>query len=249
MKPCLHVFGCGRQSGEIQSQAAQEYAWIGSAAGLQAFTFESGPDEGVDRVGLFVCCGQAGFDEWGKGPVFAPVGTLLDPGFESLNLGGVESFVCLGRRHEVVDICGDHSLVKQTLIGGSSNDGCPVFSIRLGGFFEIKAQICFAMLLVGSVAIEAAVGEEGEDLAVELDGGRAVAAGEWTTVDRKTKRRTSCARQCLRSVMLMIRCWRLTWERARGEPVRILLKRLPKSVENGAMNHLPDWILFPQIPR
>ena len=93
----------GREACEVEGEAADEGGFIGFGGGGEAFGFELGEDELVDRVsgpGGKLDDGEGGAFGGLEGPMGLVGGTLGDPIFEELFLGVGEGFIGLGRGHE-----------------------------------------------------------------------------------------------------------------------------------------------------
>ena len=94
-------------------------------------------------------------------------GALVDPALDELHLRRRETVV---RRHELEIILGADSQVELARGRVSGGDGAVAATILEGALPGIEPQVGIALVRVGAVAGEALVGEEGEDVAVEVDG-------------------------------------------------------------------------------
>ena len=106
LQECVDLFNAGRQARQIQAQAPQYRDTVGFRRWRQFFSFEAGKDEIVD--GIF---GPASVYDlrqrrslrWNVRPMFLnrdnlpsgavrPLGALIDPCANQLNLGRVQRF-------------------------------------------------------------------------------------------------------------------------------------------------------------
>ncbi len=137
-------------------------------------------DEAVDGIGG----GTEGGWGWGdgggrlEGPVFLVNCAFLDPATEERALGVVEGLVGIRRRHDVVGIGGGDAAPEFTGIGVTGFEGdTTILAGSEGAFGGIESQTGLAMFGVEAVAGEAMVGEDGSDVAVELERGGGEAGG------------------------------------------------------------------------
>jgi hypothetical protein len=163
-----------RETGEVEGESADEGGGFGFGGGLEANLLEAGVDEAVDGVRGGAEGGCRRGDRGGRfeGPVFLVLGALLDPAADEGALGVVEGLVGIRRRHDVVGICGGDATPEFAGIGvtGFESDATVLVGGE-GAFGGIETETGLAMLGVKAVAGEALVGEEGADVAVELDWG------------------------------------------------------------------------------
>ena len=165
-EPCGHFLRRGRQAGEGEGGAPQQGGGFGFRRKRQSFPGEFGGDEGVD--GIPGICGNGGLLQRGEGPVASPWGTFRDPLFEDFLLRRAQFLVNLRGRHLFVGIERTDPLQQQTLGWLPRHDRGPVFPRCLGGRFHIKPQIPLPVLFVGTMAIEAAVGQQRQHLPAEI---------------------------------------------------------------------------------
>ena len=97
-----------------------------------------------------------------------PVGSLENPPLHDLLLGRSEVFVSLGRGHDLVSIGGDQALPKGALAEVTGHDS----GATLGGggeesLLRIEAQARLAGAGIWAVAVEARIGQDGPNVAVE----------------------------------------------------------------------------------
>jgi len=95
---------------------------------------------------------------------------LFDPATNERNLACTElSPLGLGRRHDLVRIIVSNPCEQFAFPWFSGNDGGVTAQVRDRSFAEVKPQVRLALLLIRSVAEEALVGEDGPDIAIELN--------------------------------------------------------------------------------
>ncbi len=165
----------GRQADEVEGEAAEEGDRISVGGGLQLLPFEAVQDEVIDPVGGPVIrphLGNRMATGANVGPGFAVGGALRDPLLQELLLLRRQFLVRLRGRHDLVGIgvvdAGDHF----ALVRLAGDDGIGQFA-ALGGALEgVEPQAGLALLFVRSVTGETVVGEDGADVAVEVDLGR-----------------------------------------------------------------------------
>ena len=164
----VDFFGSRGEAGEVEGEAAEEGVRWGFGREGEFFLGEAGEEEGVDWMG----CGRGweGFFDGFVGPVFAPGGALFDPLGEEGDLGGGDDFVELRRGHDLVGVGGEDALEEGTFFGVTGDDGDGAIVVGLGGGFVVEAEAGFAFGFVGTVTEEAVFGEDGTDLAAEVDG-------------------------------------------------------------------------------
>ena len=164
------VGGRRREAGEVEEEAAAERGGIGGGGGGEAGGGEFRGDEGVDGLG----CVKRGwsFDGGGEGPVGRVRGALGDPAGERVFLRGGECFFLLGRRHHFLFVggenAGDEFAVGGLFFDDRGDAGLTALECAVAGV-ETKAGLAIAG--VGAVAVEAIFGENGLDLAGEVDDG------------------------------------------------------------------------------
>ena len=101
--------------------------------------------------------------------MFLPGRALVDPELQFGDLGGGEGFVRSLGRHAARGSGGGDALVEEAVGGLAGDDGGAVFAELEGGFLVVEAEVGHAGVGVGAVALEAVVGEEGADFALEVD--------------------------------------------------------------------------------
>ncbi len=98
-------------------------------------------------------------------------GPFGDPAFEQGDLGGFQGRRGFGRGHRefgVVDLDAEDQVAG---VGVAGDDGGGAgFEGEGGSLGHIEAETGLALALVGAVAGEAVLGEDGADVAVEIEG-------------------------------------------------------------------------------
>ena len=102
------------------------------------------------------------------------LGALVDPAFEDVDLRRRELFASPRRRHALLDI-----RVRDATDQLGKRRACQ------GRVAVVEAELGFALLLVGTVALEAVVGEDRADVAVEADGVRICLAVRCRRADQR----------------------------------------------------------------
>lgn len=92
-------------------------------------------------------------------------GALGNPATEQFLLGGCERLVGLRRRHEVVGIGAEDPMDQLTGLGVSRFEGLSGQSFLA----EVETEFSLPGVFVGSVAMEAGVGQDGTDVPIVLD--------------------------------------------------------------------------------
>ena len=137
---------------------------------MQTFSFEPGKHEGVDwiaRPGTVLDAGQLRAFWRDEGPVCFPLRPLLYPSAQRLDLTRAELVAPLiSRRHS------DRWVVRCDALDQFARGRIARNDNRLGSIFLIKAELGFALSRIGSVAGVTLVGQDGPDIAIELDGAR-----------------------------------------------------------------------------
>ena len=98
------------------------------------------------------------------------LGPLLDPGLESGDLGRRERLPALGRRHPLLGVVRGDPAVELALVELAGDDRRAARR-RSGGRIAtvVEPQLAFALLGVGTVALEALVGQDRPDIPSERD--------------------------------------------------------------------------------
>ena len=113
-------------------------------------------------------------------------GAAGDPLFEEVALGGGEGFFEFRWGHHVVGVLGAEAADDFASFGVAGVDGgLAGFAAAEGGVAVVEAELALAALVVGAVAFEAAVREEGADVSAKAqlgggaeEGGASGEAGE-----------------------------------------------------------------------
>ena len=213
----IELGGRRRQTGQVEGHPPEQSRFVSFGRGLQSLGLEARQDEvvdGVARPGVVLhlgCGGPLGRNEC---PVQFPFRSLINPLADQLDLLRGQASVGIGGRHAERRVFGAHLLVKLAFGALPGNDhlvSAPVLENTLLG---IEPQLSLPCLLVGTVAGEAIVGENGPDFAVEVYG--------FFVGDRRTAlgRRGRGAACCALSRRCMARA-----RRGRGAACCALLRR------------------------
>ena len=173
----------GREAGEVEGDAADE-GFFGSFGGGGEIVFgEFGLDEVVYWIsdfGFWISdLGRLQFDWRFEAPVFLVFGAFVDPAFEGFDLRGGEFFVGFGWGHDFVLVGGEGAVDDGAGLGVAGFDGESAVDGGVGAFGSVEAEVGLAFFGVEAVAGEAVVGEDGADVAVEVEGACGVGgAGE-----------------------------------------------------------------------
>ena len=160
---------------QVEVEAAEEDLGRGGGRGGDPGLLEPFPDKVVDGVAR-PAFGHADPCDGLEGPVPLIGSALFDPAAEEGHFGfGEGSALGFGRRHELGGVLMPDPGEELTLIGLAGNDGGISPEVGEGLSPQVEAQVCLPFLLVRPVAEKAFVGENGTDVAIELDvlrGGR-----------------------------------------------------------------------------
>ena len=168
----IDLGGGGGKADEIQRKPAEQRGFVGFGRGVQAVGFESGENEGVDRVASpFLVfdgrqlwrCGR------GEGPVILIGSPFGDPACEGSDLRRGELVVTVGRWHLFIGIGGVDAFDEFALVGFAGKDGGVAGFEWLGGKLAgVEAQAAF--MFAGTVAAVTIFGEDRADVAGEIEG-------------------------------------------------------------------------------
>ena len=152
---------CWWQSGEVESEAADESERVGLRGRVQIVFELFGADEMVDGIARPFFSGGGGFVQWRslqrfERPMFLPLRTLSDPLPESCDLRGGKFFAALGRRHSFFEVN----------VGNAFEQ---FLQNRPGGLFSVKPQLGLASAAIGSVAGIAVRREDGPHIVIIRD--------------------------------------------------------------------------------
>ena len=135
--------------------------------------FQPGQNETVDAVG-----GPALVRDFRErrpfranvGPVPAPGSPLANPAGQQVDLPARQFLARIDRRHPESFLLGGDSPDELALFRVSGDDG-PMARVQppQGGILEVEAQSGHALVLIGPVAGVAVVGEDGTNVAVEVE--------------------------------------------------------------------------------
>ena len=163
----------GGQAGEIQRHPPEQGGLVGLGGGFEPLRLQAGQHELIDRVadkarvGDDRRIGRLGRDERPMGLHRGPFG---DPAANQLNLGRCH-FLPRGRRgHDLIGI-GRHQAGEQLAgVGLLGHHGGRARRLNLQHICgDIQPQACLPLLLIGTVALEAQVGQERANLAAVID--------------------------------------------------------------------------------
>ena len=163
--------GGGRESGEVEGDAAQQGGAVGFGRGLEAFAFEAGQHQAVDwgACPLVVVDGRHGGAHGRyEGPVACPLGALLDPFAYGGDLRLGERGPGLTGRHASGGRGADAG-EETALRGVAGGDDAIGSAVGEQALFGIEAEVRHAVLVVGTVTGEAVVGQDGAHVAIEID--------------------------------------------------------------------------------
>ena len=170
-----------RQTGQIQAQPPQQRVGVGLRGRAHALGLEAREHEGVDGVahpGGILDRGHLRALGGDEGPVRLPGRPVLDPARHLLELLGAQRLSGAGRRHAQVVLARAHALEQLAGVRALAVDDGVAAAGAEQAFGQIEAQVGLARGLVGAVADEAALGQDGPDFAGEVDVGRIAAEGE-----------------------------------------------------------------------
>ena len=157
----VDLFRRRRQAGEIERQPANQRAPVGLLRGSQFFSFEAVVNEcvnGLTRPFLVVDGRRHGPGRRDQRPVFFPLGALLDPVRQQVDLLGRQLLAELLRRHP--RFVGGRDMADQfALVDLAGYDCFAAAEVGESGFLGVEVQIRLALVLVGTVTGVALVRE------------------------------------------------------------------------------------------
>jgi len=163
----LHVLNRRRQSGEGEGKTSELCVRRRGWRRVQPLGGEAFPDKGIN--GMIGPGGNFRLHGLFKGPMLSPLRPLGDPATQHFFLRIGEGFaVRVGRRHQFVLVGRDDTLPDLARLKIGRDDGTNPVAFGLGGGFLVETEIGFAMTRVGTVAVEAPIREDGENLAAEV---------------------------------------------------------------------------------
>ena len=174
----IDLFRRRRQTDEIERQSANESPPIGlGRRGATPSFSRAGEEEAVDRVldpSLVLDLRRLGPGRGDERPVLLVLRPLLDPLLDDSELLRGDGLVRLGRRHLLARLVPDHAEIEIALHRPARHeDADPLAAIAVDVGIVVEPEVPLAMRLVGSVAQEAVVRQDGANVAIELDrGGR-----------------------------------------------------------------------------
>ena len=102
--------------------------------------------------------------------MFLVCGAFVDPLLEEIYFFGGEGFVHFDGGHALVDVFVGDALDEEAGVGVAGDDGGMTFWIEFRCLGEtVEAEVGFTGGDVGAVTAEAVVGNDGADLAIEID--------------------------------------------------------------------------------
>ena len=161
----------GRESGEIQSEAAEERFARGFGREGELVAVEFRGDEVINRAADFFGAGQGGREDGAGNGLESPVvlvdGALLDPALEECTLRGRQRFfVRVGRRHNLVGILAEDALPRFRIRKVTGHDGADTAAVGGGGVELVEAEFGFAIAGIAAVAGETIIGQDRADVFV-----------------------------------------------------------------------------------
>ncbi len=166
----------GRQAGEVERQAADKRDAVGLGRGREVSFLEFRKDEPVDgRVDVYRFASRKPFRQRGPGrldirPVALPRGALLDPQLEQRDLPRRQRLAGRRRGHAPLRVLLGDALVQLALVQLAGDDGAFLGAVAEEPGLRVEAEVGLALVLVGAVTLEAVVGQDRLDVAVEIDG-------------------------------------------------------------------------------
>lgn len=100
--------------------------------------------------------------------MFRPRGPLVDPGTNQFDLFCGKLTTRVGRGHSLVGIFAGHPVQCFTRLGVASHERSVAASIGEGVCLKIKPQVGLAGAFVGSMTLEACVGQQRTNIAAEV---------------------------------------------------------------------------------
>ncbi len=172
VQECLECLGRGRQSGQVVGRAARQRPAVGLRCGSQALRFEPRQDEPVDRhprPGAVRHGGWLGTQDRFECPVLIPVGALIDPAPQRVDLIVGERLVRCRGRHPEPRVGMRDPLDHEAGAGIPGDHGLPVRTVRDQTVFRVEPQPDLPRALVRPVAQETVIGQDRPHFALEVD--------------------------------------------------------------------------------
>ncbi len=167
-----------RQAGEVEVQAAQERGGGGFGGRRDALGLQTREDEPIERrahPGVVRHGGWLGTRKREKGPVAFVGRALFDPAAQRGDIGFGQRRLFGGRRrHHIVGVVTEDADEQFAALGMPGHDGGrAAFQFHRRALEGVQPQAAFALFLIRAVALEAGVGQQRADVAVEAHiGGR-----------------------------------------------------------------------------
>ena len=168
----VELHGRRRQTGEVEEHAPAERRLVGLGRGCEPLALEPRPHESVDLVPR-----PFGVSDVGHGrplvlherPVRPVLGAGLDPFGENPFLISRERHLRVRRRHDEIGI-GARDPGDDLAVERMAGHHCAGTAVEFGDrrLTHVEPQAGLAVSLVGSVALEAAIGEDRPDLVGEV---------------------------------------------------------------------------------
>ncbi len=171
----IDFFQRRRQPGQVERDPADQRITIGHFRRREALPLEPGKDEIIDfipRPRRAVHVRQRRSHRFDVRPVLCVCRPFAHPLREELQLARRELFAALLGRHRDVGVVAGDALDQFALVGLPGDDRRVTPQVLPRAVLGVKPQTVsppFAFLRVGPVALEAVVGEDGTDVAVEVD--------------------------------------------------------------------------------
>ena len=164
---CGDVLRRRRKTGEIEAQPPGQRDRISSRTRREAFLLQSRQHKRIDRILHPVrVLHRRHLDQLQRfeGPMLLVFGSLGDPSLEEILLSGRQLLVGVWRRHQVVFVCRENPVDQGTGVRFAGDKRLH----RQRFLANVETQICLPMFGVGTVAVEAVVGKDRPDVAIEL---------------------------------------------------------------------------------
>ena len=170
----MHFDRRGRQTGQIERDTPDQRAPVGFGRMLQPLVLQTFEHKSVDRIAhpiLFAHLRKRRLLRRNKRPVALPRRTLFNPAANQADLT-IRQLVAthISRRHAQRGIIRSHTPVDFAVLRVACDYGfAAIAQVDLRAVFRVKSQFAFTIRGIGAVAGVALVGEDGANVAVELD--------------------------------------------------------------------------------
>ena len=184
----VDVLRGGRQTGEVEENAADEGGVIGGGSGLQLIGLEALVHEVIQRVRG----GGLGFPRGYESPMRLIYRAVFDPFLQGGDLLRLERrHVRVRRRHHQIGILRHDPLHDLAAFRIARDNGCDAVPHGHRLLADVEAQLPAAMLRILAVAEKAVLREDGADVPVETRG-----CCPCSRASRKTGRRKEFRKKC-----------------------------------------------------